>query len=127
MSERDGRTARAGGEVSWSAVASSTQPSSRASSIVNPSAILYAREDTRDATYISWLSSLSTTTIARARSPSREFALVRSNELKTPPPAGHGGSPWPKTSSSPGSAAKKAVHAVTELEDLFNGPASVCE
>ena len=85
MSERDGRTARAGGEVSWSAVASSTQPSSRASSIVNPSAILYAREDTRDATYISWLSSLSTTTITRARSPSREFALVRSNELKTPP------------------------------------------
>ena len=46
---------------------------------------------------------------------------------KNSTPAGHGGSPWPKSSSSPGSAAKKAVHAVRELEDLFNGPASVCE
>ena len=47
---------------------------------------------------------------------------LRTSSRQERPPAGR--SPCPKTSSTPGSAAK-AVHAVTELEDLFNGPSSV--
>ena len=47
---------------------------------------------------------------------------LRTSSRQERPPAGR--SPCPKTSSTPGSAAK-AVHAVTELEDLFNGPSSM--